>query len=111
MKIYDIASAINEIDCNDWVKLQDVESIIAKVREDERANVTAEFMSNHFDRWEYQAGQADMLRRCEEAAYTDLLSLEDDIYEAFGKGSDAARIVAGYRSAMPSFQHFHKKKP
>ena len=53
----------------------------------------------------------DMLRRCEEAAYTDLLSLEDDIYEAFGKGSDAARIVAGYRSAMPSFQHFHKKKP
>jgi hypothetical protein len=32
MKIYDIASAISQIDCNDWVKLQDVESIIAKVR-------------------------------------------------------------------------------
>ena len=32
MKIYDIASAINEIDCNEWVKLQDVETIIAMVR-------------------------------------------------------------------------------
>jgi hypothetical protein len=32
MKIYDIASAISQIDCNDWVKLQDVESIIAMVR-------------------------------------------------------------------------------
>jgi len=31
MKIYDIASAISQIDCNDWVKLQDVESIIAKL--------------------------------------------------------------------------------
>jgi hypothetical protein len=32
MKVYDTASAISQIDCNDWVKLQDVESIIAKVR-------------------------------------------------------------------------------
>jgi hypothetical protein len=32
MKIYDIASAISQIDCNDWVKLQDVETIIAMVR-------------------------------------------------------------------------------
>lgn len=32
MKVYDTASAIYQIDCNDWVKLQDVESIIAKVR-------------------------------------------------------------------------------
>ena len=31
MKIYDTASAIHQIDCNEWVKLQDVESIIAKV--------------------------------------------------------------------------------
>jgi hypothetical protein len=53
----------------------------------------------------------DMLRRCEEAAYTDLLSLEDDMREAFGKGSDAARIVAGYRSAMPGFRQFYKEKP
>ena len=29
---------------------------IAKVREDERANGTAEWMSNHGDRWEYEAG-------------------------------------------------------
>jgi hypothetical protein len=32
MKVYDTASAIYQTDCNDWVKLQDVESIIAKVR-------------------------------------------------------------------------------
>ena len=32
--------------------------LIAKVREDERANVTAEFMSNHGGRWEYKAGVA-----------------------------------------------------
>ena len=32
--------------------------LIAKVREDERANVTAEFMSNHGGRWEYEAGVA-----------------------------------------------------
>jgi hypothetical protein len=31
MKIYDTASAIHQIDCNEWVKLQDVESIIAKI--------------------------------------------------------------------------------
>jgi hypothetical protein len=55
--------------------------------------------------------EEDMLRRCEEAAYTDLLALEDDMREAFGKGSDAARIVAGYRSAMPSFRQFCKEKP
>ena len=53
----------------------------------------------------------DMLSRCEEAAYTDLLSLEDDIREALGKGSDAARIVARYRSAMPGFQQFYKEQP
>ena len=52
----------------------------------------------------------DMLRRCEEAAYVDLLTLEDDMREVFGKGSDAARIVAGYRSAMPGFRQFHKQK-
>jgi hypothetical protein len=49
----------------------------------------------------------DMLDRCEEAAYTDLSSLEDAMRESFGKGSDAARIVAGYRSAMPSFRQLH----
>ncbi len=49
----------------------------------------------------------DMLRRCEAAAYADLLSLEDDMREAFGKG-DAARIVAGYRSAMPGFRQFNE---
>lgn len=32
--------------------------LIAKAREDERANVTAEFMSNHGGRWEYEAGIA-----------------------------------------------------
>lgn len=32
--------------------------LIAKAREDERANVTAEFMSNHGGRWEYEAGVA-----------------------------------------------------
>lgn len=32
--------------------------LIAKVRKDERANVTAEFMSNHGGRWEYEAGVA-----------------------------------------------------
>ena len=53
----------------------------------------------------------DMLRRCEEAAYVDLLTLEHDMHEVFGKGSDAARIVAGYRSAMPGFWQFHKEKP
>lgn len=53
----------------------------------------------------------DMLRRCEEAAYTDLLALEDDIREALGKGSDAARIVARYRSAMPGFRQFYKEQP
>lgn len=53
----------------------------------------------------------DMLRRCEEAAYTDLLALEDSMREAFGKGSDAARIVAGYRSAMPGFRKFYEEKP
>jgi hypothetical protein len=52
-----------------------------------------------------------MLSRCEEAAYTDLLALEDDIREALGKGSDAARIVAGYRSVMPGFQQFYEEKP
>ena len=36
INVYDTASAISQIDCNEWVKLQDVESIIAKVREDER---------------------------------------------------------------------------
>ena len=53
----------------------------------------------------------DMLDRCEEAAYTDLLALEDDMRAAFGKGSDAARIVAGYRSAMPGFRQFREEKP
>ena len=53
----------------------------------------------------------DMLDRCEEAAYTDLLALEDAMREAFGKGSDAARIVAGYRSVMPGFQKFYEEKP
>jgi hypothetical protein len=53
----------------------------------------------------------DMLRRCEEAAYTDLLALEDDIRGAFGKGSDAARIVAAHRSAMPGFRKFYEEKP
>ncbi len=38
--------------------------LIAKVREDERANVTAEWMSNHGDRWEYGQGQRDMLAKC-----------------------------------------------
>jgi len=57
------------------------------------------------------AVREDMLRRCEEAAYTDLLSLEDDIRDALGKGSDAARIVAGYRSAMPGFRKFYEEKP
>jgi hypothetical protein len=32
ISVYDTASAIYQIDCNEWVKLQDVESIIAKVR-------------------------------------------------------------------------------
>jgi hypothetical protein len=32
MKVYDTASAISQIDCNEWVKLQDVEAIISKVR-------------------------------------------------------------------------------
>lgn len=50
----------------------------------------------------------DMLDRCEEAAYTDLLALEDDFREALGKGSDAARIVARYRSAMPGFRKFYE---
>ena len=59
----------------------------------------------------YEQGREDMLERCEEAAFNDLLALEDDIREAFGKGSDAERIVSGYRSAMPSFQQFYKKKP
>lgn len=45
----------------------------------------------------------ETVRTCAGAAYADLLALEDDMVEAFGKG-DAARIVAGYRSAMPSFQ-------
>lgn len=53
----------------------------------------------------------DMLSRCEEAAYTDLLALEDDVREALGKGSDAARIVARYRSAMPGFRKFYEEKP
>ena len=57
------------------------------------------------------AVREDMLRRCEEAAYVDLLTLEHDMHEVFGKGSDAARIVAGYRSAMPGFWQFHKEKP
>ena len=58
----------------------------------------------------YSTVREDMLRRCEEAAYIDLLALEDDIREAFGKGSDAARIVAGYRSVMPGFQQFYEEK-
>jgi hypothetical protein len=53
----------------------------------------------------------DMLDRCEEAAYTDLLALEDEFREALGKGSDAARIVAGYRSVMPGFRQFYKENP
>ena len=32
ISVYDTASAIYQIDCNEWVKLQDVESIIAKVK-------------------------------------------------------------------------------
>jgi hypothetical protein len=32
INVYDTASAIHQIDCNEWVKLQDVESIIAMVR-------------------------------------------------------------------------------
>jgi len=55
-------------------------------------------------------GREDMLERCEEAAFTDLLALEDDIREALGKGSDAERIVAGYRSAMPGFQKLKLEK-
>jgi len=47
---------------------------------------------------------------CQAAAYADLLALEDDMMEAFGNG-DAARIVAGYRSAMPGFRQFDKVKP
>jgi hypothetical protein len=31
VRVYDTASAIHQIDCNEWVKLQDVESIIAKI--------------------------------------------------------------------------------
>jgi hypothetical protein len=31
ISVYDTASAIYQIDCNEWVRLQDVESIIAKV--------------------------------------------------------------------------------
>ena len=33
-------------------------NLIVEAREDERANITAEFMSNHGDRWEYEAGVA-----------------------------------------------------
>jgi len=32
MKVYDTARANYQVDCNEWVKLKDVESIIAKVR-------------------------------------------------------------------------------
>jgi hypothetical protein len=28
MKVYDTASAIYQIDCNEWVKLQDVEALL-----------------------------------------------------------------------------------
>ena len=28
MKVYDTASAIHQIDCNEWVKLQDVEALL-----------------------------------------------------------------------------------
>lgn len=38
-------------------------AFIAKVREDERAAATAEWMSNHGDRWEFTAGQRDALAR------------------------------------------------
>ena len=75
-----------EVSCRDSETLITFCDLIAKVRE-------------------------DMLSRCEEAAYNDLLSLEDDIRDALGKGSDAARIVAGYRSAMPGFRKFYEEKP
>ena len=80
---------------------------IVEIEQDAIANMTAEWMSNHGDRWEFSAGQQDMLERCEQAAFTDLLGLEDDIREPLGKGSDAERIVAGYRSSMPFFQRLH----
>jgi hypothetical protein len=32
MKVYDTASAIHQIDCNEWVKLQDVEALVSLVR-------------------------------------------------------------------------------
>ena len=41
--------------------------LIATVREDERSNVTAEWMSNYGDHWEFKAGQADMLAKCIDA--------------------------------------------
>jgi hypothetical protein len=43
--------------------------LIAKARQDERANVTAEWMSNHGDRWEIRAGI--------EGALADLRALRD----------------------------------
>lgn len=83
---------------------------IVEIEQDAIANITAELMSNHGHRWVFLAAQRDMLERCEDAAFTDLLALEGDIREALGKGSDAERIVAGYRSAMPGFQKFYKEK-
>lgn len=102
INVYDTASAISQIDCNDWVKLQDVESIIAKVREDERANVTAEFMSNHGDRWEYQAGQRDMLAKCiaaveayagERLAVTKNPNMSEDITSALRVAANRLRAL------------------
>jgi len=48
------------IHCHQWC----ICNVIAKVREDERASLTAEWMSNHGEKWEFAAGQRDMLAKC-----------------------------------------------
>ena len=37
---------------------------IVEIEQDTIVDITAEWMSNHGDRWEFKAGQRDMLAKC-----------------------------------------------
>ena len=59
---------------------------IVEIEQDAIANMTAEWMSNHGDRWEFKAGQQDMLERCKARTFLhQLFALEDEIREALGR--------------------------
>jgi hypothetical protein len=65
--------------------------LIRMVREYERANVTAEWMGNHPCRWEYRAGQADMLAKCIAELEALMAKTDGDRFHGFWDAIDALR--------------------